>query len=81
MAPSSLPLFPVAALLSLSSATRRRRRTPRIEGDPSLAEEPAMGGEKDTIDLSDLNASLPAAAAGNLRSADSESHPFALALG
>lgn len=37
-----------------------------------------MGGEKDTFDLADLNASLPAAAAGNLRSADAESHSLAL---
>jgi nucleosome assembly protein 1-like 1 len=37
-----------------------------------------MGGEKETFDMSDLNASLPAAAAGNLRSADTVSHPLAL---
>jgi hypothetical protein len=37
-----------------------------------------MGGEKETFDISDLNASLPAAAAGNLRSADTVSLTLAL---
>jgi nucleosome assembly protein 1-like 1 len=45
------------------SLRRRRGGKVRIERDQSLTEEPAMGGEKDTIDLSDLNAALPAAAA------------------
>ena len=37
-----------------------------------------MGGEKKTVDLSDLNSSLPAAAAGNPRV--TESFPLALAV-
>ena len=37
-----------------------------------------MGGEKKNVDLSDLNSSLPAAAAGNPRA--TESFPLALAV-
>lgn len=35
-----------------------------------------MGGEKETLDLADLNAALPAAAAGNLPATDAESHLY-----
>lgn len=74
-------LSPLAAQLrALSFSLRRRGGELRIESDPSLAEELAMGGEKDTFDLTDLNASLPAAAAGDLRSADTVSHPLILEL-
>jgi hypothetical protein len=37
-----------------------------------------MGGEKETLDLFELNAALSAAAAGNLPAIDTESHPFSL---
>jgi hypothetical protein len=50
---------PAAQLLSsLGGATTAIKR------DTGVTEESTMGGEKETFDTSDLNASLPAAAAG-----------------
>ena len=59
---SFLSLLPPPSSAPLLSPRRRRGDQ---ECETGLTEESIMGGEKETFDMSDLNASLPAAAAGN----------------
>lgn len=75
---SFISLLPPPSSAPLLSPRRRRGDQVRIECETGLTGESTMGGEKETFDISDLNASLPAAAAGNLRPADTVSHTFAL---